>query len=250
VTRAESAWAAVKAEMPPLQLALQQSIHRVSVLLNEEPGALNSELSDPRPIPSAPSAIPVGVPSDLLLRRPDVRQARDEVAAATARLGVAKADLFPKFSLTGSFGDAGTVGGSRGLSLGFNRFFSFGPTVTLPIFEGGRLRANIKIQEARQEQAVIRYRQVVLQSLEEVENALAACARERERRQALAQTTQASRQAVELANQLYAHGVGDFLAVLKAQESLYSSEDELVLSQRNIATNKISLYKALGGGWQ
>ena len=250
VTRAESAWAAAKAELPPLALALQQSIHRVGVLLGDEPGALRSELADPKPMPSPPSSIPVGVPSDLLLRRPDVRQARDDVAAATARLGVAKADLFPKFSLTGNFGDAGTVGGSRGLALGFSRFFSFGPSVTLPIFQGGRLRANIKMQEARQEQAVIRYRQVVLQSLEEVENALAACAREQERRQALVQTTQAGRQAVELANQLYTHGVGDFLAVLEAQESLYSSEDELVQSQRNIAANMITLYKALGGGWQ
>jgi outer membrane protein TolC len=165
-------------------------------------------------------------------------------------LGVAKADLFPKFSLTGSFGDAGTVGGSHGLSLGFNRFFTFGPSVSLPIFQGGRLRANIKMQEARQEQAVIRYRQVVLQSLEEVENALVACAREQERRQALVEAMNAGQRAVDLASQLYAHGVGDFLAVLEAQETLYSSQDQLVQSHRDAATNLVRLYKALGGGWE
>jgi outer membrane protein TolC len=172
------------------------------------------------------------------------------VAAAMARVGIAKGDLFPKFSLTGSFGWAGTVGESRGLALGFSKFFTFGPTVTLPIFDGGRLRANVKIQEARQQQSVIRYHQVVLRSLEEVENALVAYAQEQERQQSLAVAAEASRKAVDLANQLYSNGVGDFLAVLEAQESLYSSEDQLVRSQGNVAANLISLYKALGGGWQ
>jgi NodT family efflux transporter outer membrane factor (OMF) lipoprotein len=250
VTRAEAESASVKAEMPPLKVALQQSMHRVSVLLGEEPGALNSELAEVQAIPVTPLSIPAGVPSELLLRRPDVRQARDEVAAATARIGIAKADLFPKLSLTGSFGGAGTVGESRGLALGFSRFFSFGPTVSLPIFDGGRLRANVKIQESRQQQTVIRYHQVVLQSLEEVENALVACAREQERQQALVAATEASKKAVDLAKQLYSHGVGDFLSVLEAQESLYSTEDQLVRSQRNAATNLIGLYKALGGGWE
>jgi len=249
VTRAESEAASVKAEMPPLKVALQQSLHRISVLLGEEPGALNSELTAMQPMPATPPSIPAGVPSDLLLRRPDVRQARDEVAAAMARVGIAKGDLFPKFSLTGSFGGAGTVGESRGLALGFSRFFVFGPTVTLPIFDGGRLRANVRIQEARQQQSVIRYHQVVLQSLEEVENALVAYAQEQERQQSLTVAAEASRKAVDLANQLYSSGVGDFLAVLEAQESLYSSEDRLVRSQGNVAANLIGLYKALGGGW-
>ena len=142
------------------------------------------------------------------------------------------------------------MGESRGLALGFSRFFSVGPTVSLPIFDGGRLRANVKIQEARQQQTVIRYHQVVLQSLEEVETALVACAHEQERQEALVAVTEASKKAVDLANQLYAHGVGDFLSVLEAQESLYSAEDQLVRSQRNAATNLIGLYKALGGGWE
>ena len=172
VTRAEAESASVKAEMPPLKVALQQSIDRVSVLLGEEPGALNAELAEVHPIPVTPMSIPAGVPSDLLLRRPDVRQARDEVAARDSQAGIAKAELFPKFSLTGSFGGAGTVGESRGRRSDSAAFLSFGPTVSLPIFDGGRLRANVKIQEARQQQTVIRYHQVVLQSLEEVEKAL------------------------------------------------------------------------------
>jgi NodT family efflux transporter outer membrane factor (OMF) lipoprotein len=250
VTRAESEAASVKAEMPPLKVALQQSLHRLSVLLGEEPGGLNSELIAIQPIPATPSSIPAGIPSDLLLRRPDVRQARDEVAAAIARLGIAKGDLFPKFSLTGSFGGAGTVGESRGVALGFSKFFTFGPTVTLPIFDGGRLRANVRIQEARQQQSVIRYHQVVLQSLEEVENALVAYAEEQKRQQSLVVAAETSRKAVDLASQLYSSGVGDFLAVLEAQESLHASEDQLVQSQGNVVANLISLYKALGGGWE
>ena len=114
--------------------------------------------------------------------------------------------LFPKFSLMGSFGGAGTVGESRGLALGFSRLFSFGPAISLPIFDGGRLRANVKIQEARQQQTAIRYHQVVLQFLEDVENALVACAREQERQQDLAAATEAGREFVDLANQLYTSG--------------------------------------------
>ena len=247
VARAAAQLATTQAAIPSLQESQARGAHRLAVLLGEEPGALRAALEKQGPLPLVPSSIPIGLPSDLLLRRPDVRQADAEIAAATARLGVARAERFPKFALTGLMGRQGTSVG--GLTLGAGNFFSFGPGVRLPIFTGGRIRSNIAVQDARLQQAATQYESVVLKSLEDVENALAAYSREQERRTKLQQAVDESRRAVGLANELYLRGLGDFLSVLEAQRSRYELEDELAKSETSVVVNLVALYKAVGGGW-
>jgi NodT family efflux transporter outer membrane factor (OMF) lipoprotein len=210
--------------------------------------ALADGLLPEQAIPKPPPDVPVGLPSELLRRRPDIRRSERELAAATARIGAATADLFPRFSLTGSLG----VQGSEAKDL-FNyssRFFSVGPSISWPIFDAGRIRSNIRVQNARQEQAVAAYEQSVLVALRDVEDALVAYLREEDRRRRLATAAEANRRAVELANQLYDAGRTDFLNVLQAQRDLFASQDALVQSDRTVSTNLVALYKALGGGWQ
>ena len=192
--------------------------------------------------------MPIGLPSDLLRRRPDVRRAEQELAAATARIGVATADLFPRFSLTGTLDLRSNDIGSL-FSAG-SRAWAFGPRFIWPLFDAGRIRANIEVQSARQETALTRYEQAVLIALEDVENALVAFAQERLRHRSLAEAVAANRHAVELSMELYTRGLGDFLSVLESQRSLFGSEDQMVQSERAVVANLISVYKALGGGWE
>ena len=162
---------------------------------------------------------------------------------------MATADLFPKFFLTGSFGVSASDVNKLG-SLANNKFWSFGPSVTWPIFAGGRIYWNIKIQDALQEQALLTYEKTVLTALKEVETALVAYAKEQETRKSLSEAVVNNRIAVDLATQLYLAGKSDFLNVLIAQRSLFTSEDALAQSIRTVDTNLITLYKALGGGWE
>lgn len=237
-----------RSQVPPLRVGLAQSVHRLSVLLAQEPGALLAELASIAPIPSAPPEVPVGVPSELLRRRPDVRRAERQMAAASARVGVATAELFPKFSLTGAFGLQSQQFG--GLFDANSRFWSIGPSVRWPVFEGGRIRASIEATTAREEQAFLAYSRAVLASLEETENALTGYQQEQARRGFLVESVAASRRAYELADQLYKGGLKDFLNVLESQRQLYEAEDQLAQSDRGVTANLIALYKALGGGWE
>jgi NodT family efflux transporter outer membrane factor (OMF) lipoprotein len=248
VQQATALLATTQAEVPALETRFKEAAHRLGVLLGQPPGALLAELSREAPIPDAPPAVPVGLPSELLRRRPDIQQAERELAGANARIGMAVADLYPRFSLTG---DAGLQSVSAGdwFSAG-SRFWSVGPTVQWKIFDAGRIRANIKVQNAREEQALAHYEQTVLASFEDVENALTAYAREQTRRQSLADAAQANQQALEMANQLYRNGVVDFLRVLESQRSLFDSQDALVQSESTVVLNLIKLYNALGGGWE
>jgi len=246
--RAEAQAANTGSQIPLLEQDIQRSIHRLSILIGKEPAELQSQFDAPAPIPAATPSIPVGLPSDLLRRRPDIRQAEREVAAATARTGVATADLFPRFFLTGAAG-LQSLNASDFFSAG-SRFWSLGPSIRWPVFTAGRIRQNIKVQNARQEQSLIRYEQTVLTSLEEVENALVACGKEEEHRQALVQSEAANRRAVELANARYRSGLVDFLNVLETQRSLLAVQDDLVRSERTADQNLVRLYKALGGGWE
>jgi len=246
--QAEALLATTQSQIPLLKNAMKQAIHRIGMLLGQEPGNLLGELSKEAPIPHAPPVVPVGLPSDLLRRRPDVRRAERELAAATARIGVATADLFPKFSLTGDFGLQ--TENLNAFSLSHSRFWSIGPTVRWPIFEAGRIRANIKVQNARQEQSFLSYEKAVLASLEDVENAIAAYNMEYVRHQNLSEAVNANRRAVDLASELFTGGLVNFLNVLDAERSLYRSEDELVQSERTVSLNLVILYKALGGGWE
>ena len=247
VANAEAQVATTAAQIPVLEQSAQQAIYSLSVLLGREPGALLEELSPPASVPGAPPAVPVGVPSELLRRRPDIQQAEDLIHAATADIGVATADLFPRLSLTGSLGTRGSK--FSALTDWSNRFWSFGPSATWNVFNTGLTRSNIEVQRALEEQALITYRQTVLTALQDVENALIASAKEQEHYQALTEAVTANRRAVSLATSLYTQGQTDFLNVLQAQGALYSSENALALSTRTVSTNLVALYKALGGGW-
>jgi multidrug efflux system outer membrane protein len=248
LANAEAQAATTAAQLPLLETQAQQAIYSLSVLLGLEPTALTPELSTASPIPVTPPQVPVGLPADLLRRRPDLRRAEAQIHAATARIGVATADLFPRFSLTGS----GGLASSTLLELGHwtSRFFSVGPSVSWPIFDAGRIRATIQVQDALTQQALTQYQKTVLTALQDVENALVAYAKEQARRQSLTDAVTANRRAVDLANRLYTQGLTNFLNVLDAERSLYTTEDALVQSQRNISLDLLALYKALGGGWE
>jgi NodT family efflux transporter outer membrane factor (OMF) lipoprotein len=248
VQQASTVLATTRAVVPALETALAASIHRLGVLLGQTPESLETELSTVAPIPAAPPVVPVGLPSELLLRRPDVALAERQLAAATANIGVAKADLFPKFYLTG-------VAGFEGISAddwfkSGSQFWSVGPAVQWRIFDAGRIRANIQVQNARQEQALANYENTALSAFEDVENALTAYAKEQIRRQQLEAAVKSSEESLRLANQLYANGLSNFINVLDAERSLYQAQDALVQSDRTISANLIALYKSLGGGWE
>src|SRR6266852_1796893 len=206
-----------------------------------------SELEKTNPIPSAGPEVDVGLPSDLLQRRPDIRRSEAQLAAATARIGEAKADLFPRFVLTGTAGRQAAQ--LHDLTLGAGNFFSVGPGISLPLFTGGRIRSNIAVQTSRQREAVIGYQSTVLNALEEVENALVGYSQEQDRRDRLNDAVAHSQLAVDLATEQYKAGLVDFLSVLDAQRDLYAIEDQLVQSQTSVTTNLVGLYRALGGGW-
>ncbi len=248
VQQAATVLAQTQAQVPTLENGLQVSIHRLGVLLGQQPGALLGELAATAPIPALPPAVPVGLPSELLLRRPDVRAAEAKLAAATANIGVATADLFPKFSLTGAVGFE-SVSTSDWFTPG-SKFWSLGPTVQWRIFDADRIRANIRVQDARQEQALAAYEKTVLTSFEDVENALVAYAKEQVRHQSLAQAVGTSQDGTNLSNQLYANGLTSFINVLDAERTLYQTQDDLVQSDQAVSQNLIALYKALGGGWE
>lgn len=247
VSRAAAQLQSTKAVVPALLSGIDISIHRLSVLLGEEPGALRGELEKTSPIPSAGPEVEVGLPSDLLKRRPDIRRAEARLAAATARIGEAKRDLFPRFVLTGTAGRQATQ--LHGLTLGLGNFFSIGPEISLPLFTGGRIRSNIAVQTSRQRAALIDYQSTILNALEEVQNALVNYSQEQERRDRLSQAVEHSQLAVDLATEQYRAGLVDFLSVLEAQRQLFATEDQLVQSQTSVTTDLVGLYRALGGGW-
>jgi len=247
VVNAEAQVASTMSEIPLLEASADQAIYALGVLLGREPTALSQELSPPAAIPAVPPQIPVGLPADLLSRRPDIRRAQAQLHAAIARIGVATADLYPQLGLTGSLSFSGDS-----LSSAANwasRAYSLGAGIHWPILQGGKINANIEVQKALADQSLLAYRSTVLVALREVQSALAAYAREQEHRQSLIQAVTSNRRAVQLATQLYQEGQTEFLNVLSAQRSLYASESALVQSTRNVSTNLVALYKALGGGW-
>jgi len=247
VEQADALLSSTRAQAPTFEKGFRDAAYHLSLLLGQPPGALLQELTNAAPIPAAPPNVPAGLPSELLQRRPDVQQAERQLAAATALIGVAASDLYPKFSLTGEaalqsvqLGDWFTAG---------SRYWSAGPTAQWRIFDAGRIRANVRAQNARADQALAAYEQSMLAAFTDVETALTAYAKEQTRRQSLEHGTQANEKAVALANSLYRNGLADFLRVLEAQRSLYQSQDTLIESERAVCSDLIALYKALGGGW-
>jgi len=225
VARSEAQLARTEATLPELEIPIANLIHRLGILLGKTPEALTAGLQTAAPIPPAPPEVPVGLPAELLCRRPDIRRAEADIAVQAARLGIARSERYPKIVISGLAGRQASDAG--GLLLGLGNFFFIGPSIRLPIFNAGRIREQIKAQDERLNQAILRYENTVRLSLEEVENSLTAWQREGERRVRLDQAVVASRRAVELSLEVYKAGLADFLVVLEAQNALYANEDEL-----------------------
>jgi outer membrane protein, multidrug efflux system len=248
VTRSAALMASQRAVIPPLETTVRGAMYGIAVLLGQEPGALVAELSPPMPVPPAPPEVPIGLPSDLLRRRPDVRQAERQLAAETARIGVAKSDWFPKLSLTGDVGSE-SVTLAQAFKPG-SLFWSFGPSLQWRALDFGRVRAEVRTQTAVQEAALASYEKTVLTSLQEAENALVTYVQEQNRHGALAEEVVQNRRSLDMADSLYAVGRVNFLDVLDVRRSLYQSDDQLAASDQAVSVDLIALYKALGGGWE
>lgn len=236
-----------EAAIPSLEVSYAEAVHRLSVLTGRAPGDLTERMKRGGPIPRPKLPMPAGIPADILLSRPDVGQAERLLAQATARIGQAEAARYPTVSLTGNIATTGLKVGDLGKNSSIG--WSFGPTLNVPIFNGGQLRAAVEVEQARRDQNFVAYRASVLKALEEVENALVATAQERIRYGKLTASVESYRQAATLSRSLYQGGSADFLIVLDAERSLYSAEDALVQSRITLATSYIALNKALGGGW-
>ncbi len=248
VANAAAQLRSTQAELPMLEQQQDQSINALSFLLGEAPQALRTELVTARPVPPVPPRVPVGVPSELARRRPDIRQAEAQLHAATADIGVAVADFYPKITLDGSLGLQALK--AKDLGNWAARQYGLGPTISIPIFEGGRLRATLELRKVEQQEAALNYQQTVLQAWHDVDNALTAYADEQRRHDALAEAVAQNRLAVRLARDRYTQGVEDFLNVLEAERSLLSAQQQLADSATNVSSNLVQLYKALGGGWE
>jgi len=248
LARAEAQLQITESLLPNLTADLRSNAYRLGVLTGQEPQALLGELLQQKPLPAPPDIVPVGLRSDILQRRPDIRRAERELAAATADIGVATSDLFPKFFLTGNAGVE---------SLSFSTLFeststawALGPFIQWPVFRGGEIRARIKAEEAQAEAAALEYERAVLTALEDAENALVRYGEELETRKRLQKAVASNERAVALAKRRYEGGVDDITALIDAERELAGVEDDLVQSETRVITNLIALYKALGGGWE
>ena len=248
VAQQEAQVATTASVVPTREAQIRQTIHHLGILLGQDPGSLSEELSAVEPIPVGPPSVPPGLPGELLRRRPDVRRAERQLAAATAQIGVATADLFPQFSITGALGV-----GSQSLKNLFDytsRMYDIAPGVTWDIFNAGKVTSNIHVQNERQAEALQTYRKAILQSLGDVDDALVAYNREQVRLQSLREAVAANQKAVDLSTELFEKGSADFLSVLDAQRSLFGAQDSMAQSEQQVSADLVALYKALGGGWQ
>ena len=248
IANAAAALSSAQAQLPALDGDISTDINALSKLLAAPPGALRAELATDAPALSAPSAPMIGLPADLARRRPDIREAEARLHAATARVGVAVADLYPRITLSAD-------GGYQAQSLAqltdwASRFLVAGPTVELPIFDAGRRRATVRLQTAEAQGAAIDYRATVLTALNEVEDALATYGADQARQAALASTVAHDRDAVELARQRYASGIADDIGVLDAQRNLEQNQLASAEAAAAVSGDLVTLYRSLGGGWR
>lgn len=247
VSQAEAQELSTESDIPTIEASIKKSMHRLAVLLGEEPNALKTELSEAEPLPKVSGVMAAGLPSQLLTRRPDLRRAERELAAASADIGAATADLYPKFDLTLGMGlDSSTASKLLALSSGY---WAIIPEVSMLLFDGGKTRANIQGKKAVYEESLYEYHSVFLQALEDVENALTDYYTEQTRVKTLAETVRADEEAHALAQEQYRRGLTNFLDVLETQRAIYSSQTSLRKSEAQVLTSLVSLYKALGGGW-
>jgi len=245
--RAQALVASTEADMTIFETDERVATYRLAALIGCPPAEIVAELAAPQPIPQAINDVPVGLPSDLLLRRPDVRAAERRVAAANARIGVAQADLYPHFSLTGVIGlESLNLSSFTTASSGY---YSIGPSVNWRIFDAGRIHFQVLAESARTDAAAAAYQRSVMNALRDVETALVSYAKAKVRHDKLVSVSEASKEVVNNANLLYKQGVEDFLPVLDAERTLYESDDKLAQSERDTALALVALYKSLGGGW-
>jgi multidrug efflux system outer membrane protein len=246
--RARAQWEAAEALLPPIEAAIKHALHRASVLVARQPAALEAELSAPRPLPTFPPIVSIGTPADLLRRRPDIRAAERSLALATALIGVQTSDLFPKVTFSGNLAFQASHLASMGASG--SDTYGFGPGLTWPALDLGRVLASVKAAKANAEGQLAAYEKTVLTALEETENALVDFGRLQAQRDHLAASARAAAVAVDLANQRYQSGMVDFLIVLDAERTQLAVEDQLAQSRTRTATALVAVYKALGGGWE
>lgn len=247
VSNAEGQAASTEAKLPDLTTAYSEAVHRLSVLTGRAPAELDGRMKKGGPIPRPRQAVPTGIPADLITNRPDIRRAERQYAQATAKIGVAAAERYPSISLGGTLSTTATSIGDLGKASSIS--WSLGPSLSIPIFNGGKLAAAQEAAEASRDQYLVAWKASVLKGLEDVENAIVAYRQERIKNGRLSAAAESYRRASELAQSLYQSGSSSFLDVLDAERSLYSAEDSLLSSTVAIANTYISLNKALGGGW-
>jgi NodT family efflux transporter outer membrane factor (OMF) lipoprotein len=238
----------LQSQLPPLQAALVVAERRIAILLGQYPGKLEPELASYAPIPAVPDKIEPGLPPDLLRRRPDILESERELAAGTARVGVAVAQLFPRVGITAG---VGLQGQGLGVHPETNTFiWSVGPTAYWPILDFGTLDANIQLENYRAHEMLVNYKRIILNAVVEVENAISNYDAQQHRLADLALALDASRRAVDLAQKRYNRGLTDFLNVLDAERQLYELQDQYAVAQEDVVVQFIALYKGLGGGWE
>ncbi len=247
VVRADARLAAVEASVPQLQAEQVRARNRIATLLGQRPDALSVDLS-PAQLPAIAKALPIGDPGELLKRRPDVRSAERQLAAATANVGVATADLFPRVSLSGFLGFTAGRGSQLGSSAA--QAWALGPSITWAAFDLGSVRARLRGANAEAEGALATYEQQVLLALEESENAFSDYAKRQQRLMALLRQSEASRKAADLASIRYREGTVDYLVLLDAERERLTAEDAQALGEVDLYRGIVAIYKALGGGWQ
>ena len=246
--QAQSQLATIAATVPPLRTQEAAAINAIGLLLAEPPRALAAELSPRAPLPAVPPAVAVGLPGALVRRRPDVREAEAQLHAATAQTGVAVADFYPDVSLTGSF-ELNGLKFANAFALP-DRMFQVGPTLTIPIFRGGQLTGQLHLDESRQREAALAFQRTVLNAWREVDDALTAYAEAQAERIQTAEAVRQNQVALDAARQRYVAGAADFLNVIASETQLLQSENMLANSDVAIATDLVTLYRALGGGWE
>jgi NodT family efflux transporter outer membrane factor (OMF) lipoprotein len=234
--------------LPQLKQQEDETINRLSFLLGEAPGALRTELEATQPVPPTPPVVPIGIPSELARRRPDVREAEANLHQATAEIGVAKAAFYPTIMLSGS----ANVQALEFSQLGdwASHQFAIGPSISWPIFEGGRLKGTLNLRKLQQQEAAVKYQSVVLSAWHEIDNSLTQYSSQQLRRDQLEAAVTDDQKALRLARAQYAAGTGTYLQVLDSQRSLLSGQRDLNDNVTGISTTLVSLYKALGGGWE
>lgn len=248
LTRARGEYQLTSARIPNLKAEQKASTYTLSVLLGTPPETLLHEMEAIEPLPTPPDIVPIGLRSEILRRRPDIRIAERQLAASVAEIGVQTSELFPKFFLTGDIGSQARLFGDL-FSTG-SGVWSLASVIQWSIFEGGALRARIEMREAQNEAALAAYEKSVLEAIQDVETALTRYGQELETRKLLAEAVESRRKSVSLARELFDAGEQDYLAVVDAERQLRDSEDELILSETSSITKLIALYTGLGGGWE